>query len=153
MGAAIALRAAALDHRPVALVLESPLVDIDASTAVILRKRRLPFPKLLARLMIRRAGKLVGMPLDRPRSIESAASVECSTLIVHGIEDTLVPIAEARRLADAFPSPPRWFDVPGAKHTDVVEIGGDDLLDRIAAFLDEATLGAEPTRSETPRES
>ena len=46
---------------------------------------------------------------------------------------------EARRLADAFPSPPCWLDVPGAGHTDVIDIGGDELLDRIAAFLDEAT--------------
>ena len=152
MGAAIALRAAALDHRPVALVLESPMVDINTSTAIVLRNRRLPFPKLLARLVIRRAGKLVGMPLDRPRSTDSAARVECSTLIVHGIDDTLVTIAEARRLADAFPSPPRWFDVAGAKHTDVIETGGNELLDRIGAFLDETTSGAATGRADIPAE-
>jgi len=153
MGAAIALRAAALDHRPVALVLESPMVDINASMAVVLRDRWLPFPKLLARLVIRRAGKLVGMPLDRPRPVESAARVECFTAFVHGTDDPLVAIAEARRLADAFPSPPRWFDVPGAKHTDVVEMGGDELLDRIAAFLDEAANSTGPIGSGKTEES
>jgi competence protein ComEC len=152
MGAAIALRAAALDRRPIALILESPLVDIDATAAVILRKRRLPFPKLLARLMIRRAGTLVGMPLHSPRPVESAARVECPALIIHGTDDALVPIAQARALADAFPSPPRWFDVPGATHTDVIDLGGDDLLDRIAAFLEQASGGAEQSCSQTPAE-
>jgi alpha-beta hydrolase superfamily lysophospholipase len=127
------------------------MVDIHASTAAVLRTRRLPFPKLLARLVIRRAAKLVGMPLDRPRPVESAARVECATAFVHGTDDPLVAIAEARRLADAFRSPPRWFDVPGAKHTDVVEMGGDELLDRLAAFLDEAANSAGPICAETTR--
>jgi competence protein ComEC len=138
MGAAIALRAAALDERPLAVVLESPLVDIHATTAVVLRKQRLPFPQLLARLVVRRAGMLAGMRLDRPRTSDSAARVDCCILIVHGTDDTVVDIAEARRLAAAFRSPPRWFDVPGARHTDVIERGGDDLLARIAAVLAEA---------------
>ncbi len=152
MGAAIALRAAAGDHRPVALVLESPMVDLHASLAFVLRQRLLPFPRLLAGLVIRRAGKIAGIPLDRPRAIESGARVACFTAIVHGTDDPLVAIAEARRLADAFRSPARTFDVPGAKHTDVVDVGGDDLLDRIAEFLDEAANTPAPIDRETPGE-
>ena len=41
MGAAIALRAAALDSRTVALVLEAPMVDIVASTVAVSARRRL----------------------------------------------------------------------------------------------------------------
>ena len=52
----------AVDSRTVALVLEAPMVDIVASTATVLRSRRLPFPKFLAGLVVRRAGKLAGMP-------------------------------------------------------------------------------------------
>jgi alpha-beta hydrolase superfamily lysophospholipase len=141
MGAAIALRAASIDPRIEAIVLESPMVDIEGSAAVILRKRRIPFPKLLARLVIRRAGQLAGMPINRPGSLESAAKVRCSTLIVHGTEDSLVPISEARRLADAFGSPPRWLDVAGANHTDVLEKGADGLLAEIARFLEDAVTG------------
>jgi competence protein ComEC len=138
MGAAIALRAAALDHRVVAMVLESPMVDIERSTAVILRRRRIPLPNLLARLVIRRAGKLAGMPIDRPGPIESARKARCRTMIVHGTDDNLVPISDARRVADAFVSPPRWLDVAGANHTNVLEKGADVLLVEIARFLDEA---------------
>jgi competence protein ComEC len=147
MGAAIALQAAALDQRPLAVVLESPLVDIHATTALVLQKRRLPFPKFLARLIVRRAAMLVGFRLDRPRSFDTAAQVDCCTLIVHGTHDPLVDIAQARRLAAAFPSPPHWFDVPGAGHANVVESGGDDLLVRIATVLETAASGANPAPS------
>ena len=44
MGAAIAVRAAALDSRIRALVLESPMVSLDDAMAVWFRKRRAPFP-------------------------------------------------------------------------------------------------------------
>ena len=47
------------------------------------------------------------------------------------------PIAEVRRLADALASPPRWFEVPGAGHINVIAVGGDELIDQIAEFLDE----------------
>jgi len=138
MGAAIAMRAAAADPRFAALVLESPMVDLEASMAVVLRRRKLPFPKLLAKLVTRRAGKLAGVPIHRPRPIDLAHQVNCPTLIVHGGNDTVVAIGEARRLADAFPAQPRWIEVQGARHTDVVDQGGAELLDRIATFLDEA---------------
>jgi beta-lactamase superfamily II metal-dependent hydrolase/alpha-beta hydrolase superfamily lysophospholipase len=138
MGAAIALRATAAEQRVVALVLESPMVDLDASMTSLLRRRRVPFPNLMARLITRRAGKLAKVPIHRPRPIDSAQQVTCPTLIVHGTNDTIVAIDEARRLADAFPAPPHWIEVPDARHTDVVDQGGEPLLDRIAAFLDEA---------------
>ena len=64
MGAAIALRTAAEDHRIAALVLESPMVDLDASVAALLRSRRLPFARHLARLITRRAGRLAGVSAE-----------------------------------------------------------------------------------------
>ena len=136
MGAAIALRTAAEDRRIKALILESPMVDLDEAMAVWFRKRRFPFPRLLARLVTRRAGRLAGVSLTRPRPIDAAAQVRCPVLIIHGSEDTLVPTQQARRLGDAFSNPPRFIEVPGAGHTDVVAIGGDGLLEEVRAFLE-----------------
>jgi competence protein ComEC len=138
MGAAIALRAAALDSRTVAIVLEAPMVDIVASTAMVLRKHRLPFPEILARRVVRRAGKLAGMRIDRPGPVQTAPSVACTTAIIHGTDDAIVPVREARRLADAFPLAPHWFEVAGARHIDVIDKGGDPLLEQIAAVLEKA---------------
>jgi alpha-beta hydrolase superfamily lysophospholipase len=148
MGAGIAVRTAAAEPRLYALVLESPMVDLEASMTVVLRRRRIPLPSFMARLVTRRAGKLAGVPIHRPRPIDSAAEVACPTLIVHGSNDTVVAIDEARRLADAFPAQPHWIEVSDARHTDVVDKGGEQLLDQIAAFLDEAA-GALASPAET----
>ena len=106
------------------------MVDLDVSMALVLRRRKIPFPKLMARLVTRRAGKLAGVPIHAPRPIDSARQVTCPTLILHGTNDTVVSIDEARRLADAFPAAPHWIEVPDARHTDVVDKGGEELLDR-----------------------
>ena len=54
MGAAIAVRAAAEDSRIQALVLESPMVDLDLAMAAWFGNRRFPCAHLLARLVTRR---------------------------------------------------------------------------------------------------
>jgi len=140
MGAAIAVRAAAEDSRIQALVLESPIVDLDLAMAAWFRNRGFPWAHLLARLVTRRAGRLAGVSLTRPRPLEVAPRVHCPVLIVHGSNDTLVTSREARRLAAAFPNPPGFIEVSGAGHADVVTIGGDALLERILQFLREAAV-------------
>ncbi len=136
MGAAIAMRAAVVDRRIGALVLESPMVNLDAAVATLLRKRGLRFTGLLAHLITGRAGRIAGVPLSRPRPIDVARGVSCRTLIVHGSDDWLVPNDEVRRLAAAFPVPPHRIEVPGAGHSNVVGTGGEELVGRIAEFLD-----------------
>ncbi len=141
MGAAIALRAAAREPRIAALILESPMVDLDASVARVLAKRRLPLANLLARLVTRRAGKIAGVAIDRPRPVEAAARVTCPALIVHGTQDRIVPSGEVQRLVDALASQSCRVEVPDADHHNVIGIGGEELMRRIAAFLDEVARG------------
>ncbi len=140
MGAAIALRAAAEDPRIKALVLESPMIDLDEAMAVWFRKRRFPFPLLLARLVTRRASKIAGVSLTRPQPLELAPRVRCPVLIVHGSADNLVTSEQARRLAGALPTPPRFIEVPEAGHTDVVAIGGEALLAQMTMFLQQIAV-------------
>jgi pimeloyl-ACP methyl ester carboxylesterase len=135
MGAAIALRAAAEDPRIAALVLEAPYLDLEETLAALLRRFRLPLSRPLARLALARAGSLAGVSLTLPRPLDLAPRVTTPTLIVHGSDDRLIPLADARRLADAFPRPALLIDVDGAGHANAIEVGGDALLGRIAAFL------------------
>jgi alpha-beta hydrolase superfamily lysophospholipase len=138
MGAAIALRAAAEGSVVEALVLESPMVDLDEAVAVWLRKRRLPFPRPLARLITRRAGRLAGVSLTRPRVLDLAPRVSCPVLIIHGGDDTLVTEPGVRGLAAAFPNEPRLIEVPGAGHGDVVAVGGTEVIEEVIIFLNQA---------------
>src|SRR5207237_8808885 len=83
MGAAVALRAAAEDPdgRIAALVLEAPYHDLEAAIVVMLRRFRLPGPRLLARLIARRAEALAGVSLPRPTPLDLAPRVAFPTLI------------------------------------------------------------------------
>ncbi len=102
----------------------------------MIRRFRLPGPRLLARLIARRAEALAGVSLTRPRPLDLAPRVAVPTLIVHGSNDTLVALSDAQRLADAFPAAASLIEVTGARHTDILDVGGPALLDRITAFLD-----------------
>ena len=54
-------------------------------------------------------------------------------LVVHGSNDTLIPVADGRRLYDAAPDPKRMVVVDGGGHTDLVESGALDSVDEFLA--------------------
>ena len=138
MGAAIALKTAAIDPKVSALVLEAPYPDLTASVAAFLRTSRLPFARAWAALIVQRAGYLAGTPLDKPSSLDVAPAVGIPVAILCGGADRIVTPEGSRALADAFPGPVERVDVAGARHADVFEVGGPDLIVRLAAFLDRA---------------
>jgi pimeloyl-ACP methyl ester carboxylesterase len=142
MGAAVVMRAAAGDRRIAAVVLEAPYVDLEAAIAVVLRRFHIPLTGFFAHLIALRAGRLAGVSLVRPRPIDVAPRIEAAALVIHGADDALVPLAEAERLAAALPHAAPLIEVPGAGHANVIGVGGEALLDRIAEFLERACQGA-----------
>jgi alpha-beta hydrolase superfamily lysophospholipase len=136
MGAAIALRAALGEPTIAAIVLEAPYLDLEATLAQVLRRRRIPFAPPLARLILRRAETLAGTSLRHPRPFDLAPGIRVPVLVVHGAEDSLIPTADARKLARAFPRTALFVELPGAGHTNVVKTGGPALLEQVATFLD-----------------
>jgi len=143
MGAAIAVLAAAANPRVTALVLESPYLDLEATLGGVLKRKRVPLPRVTARLILWRAARLAGVPLASPRPVDVASRVVAPTLVMHGADDALIPAADARRLALTFPRSAEYVEIPGAAHNTVVDVGGPDLLDRIATFLDRAVVMAD----------
>jgi competence protein ComEC len=138
MGAAIALRSAEADARIRAVVAEAPYDTLRASVALGLRRKKVP--GVLARLILRRAGRLIGATIDDPSPIELAPRISRPVLILHGADDHVTPIAQVERLAAAFPGPPERVEIAGAGHADVFEVGGPELADRIALFLQTAPV-------------
>ena len=55
-----------------------------------------------------------------------------------------MPNDEVRRLAAAFPVPPGRIEVAGAGHSNVVGTGGEELVRRIAEFLDGVNKATNP---------
>jgi pimeloyl-ACP methyl ester carboxylesterase len=84
---------------------------------------RKTFPFLPAVLLVR----------DRFDSEDKAAGIPVPVLVLHGEEDTLIPVEMGRRLGQRFPHA-TVVTAPGAGHDDVQEREGTGLVDRMAAF-------------------
>jgi len=79
-------------------------------------------------------GCLEGMA-TRPDSRDLLAGLDLPTLVVHGADDAVMPLAEARALALTLPRA-ELFEVPGAGHTPTLE--QPELVgEAIARFLTE----------------
>lgn len=73
--------------------------------------------------------------IDVFKSIDKAPRVEVLTLIMHGMEDVVVPCENGQRLFETFPNTwtPLWVD--GAGHNDMEAVAGSTLLRHQRAFI------------------
>lgn len=79
-----------------------------------------------------------GLLKDRYPSIERIASCHAPTLVVAGGADSIVPIAQSRKLFAAIPGTKQLLEVPGADHNDKALVAGDDMIDTVVAFISTA---------------
>ncbi len=70
-------------------------------------------------------------------SLSKVAGVRAPVMVIHGEEDTTVPLAEGRSLYDAARQPKRFHTVEGAAHNDVYAVGGDRYFEAIRRFIDD----------------
>ena len=70
---------------------------------------------------------------DRYDSERKAADLKVPVLVLHGEQDTLIPVEMGRRLAERLPDA-RFIPVPRVGHSDILASLEDPLLGRIAAF-------------------
>ncbi len=104
LGAAVAMQVAAL--RPEALdglVVMSPWSRIKDVA-------RAHFPGFVVGLFLR----------EKWDSLAAAERVRCPALVVHGTEDSIIPVELGRLLADALEPAARWVPVPGIGHNDLL---------------------------------
>jgi fermentation-respiration switch protein FrsA (DUF1100 family) len=81
------------------------------------------------------------LPFDEFRNIDKITRVSCPVLVMHGVQDDIVPIAHGRRLFGAAPEPKRFLWVEGAGHNDFMLVAGDrqgQALREFAALLRES---------------
>ena len=82
------------------------------------------------------------IPKSQFDSLAKIRRVRAPILIVHGTRDETVPFSMGQRLFAAAPEPKFFFPVQGAGHNDVIEIGGDGLVDCLKSFLEGRTAVA-----------
>ncbi|MFV1958046.1 MAG: alpha/beta hydrolase [Planctomycetota bacterium] len=119
IGSGVATQLAAR-HPPAGLVLQSGTISL------------VPIAQRIYRFLP--MGLLLRDPFDLS---DVAPRVTCPSLSIHGELDTIVPVELGRRLHDALGGPKTWWEVEGAGHNDVVEVGGRAYDERLDAFLEE----------------
>lgn len=131
MGAAAAILEAAGDARVRALVLDSPYADLMGVVDHAFASRHLPaFP--LAPVLMKIAGWRASYDPWAVRPVDAIGKIRAPILLFHGTADTIVPFADARRLAAAARGPVTLVSLPGLGHNDPRP---DGTAERIASFL------------------
>jgi fermentation-respiration switch protein FrsA (DUF1100 family) len=118
LGAAVAIQLA-LERPARALVLESAFASVAEMARLVL-----PLPGL---------GSLLRTRYD---NLAKIPGIRVPLLSLHGERDSIVPLAQGRRLFDAAPEPKRFFAIPGADHNDTYAVGKDGYWRAWAEFLD-----------------
>lgn len=118
LGAAVALELA-LEHPPAGLVLQSPFTSVrDMARAVY---------RVIPRVVVP----------DAYPSLRIIGGLRSPLLVLHGADDDLVPITQGRALHDAAPGPKRIEVFTGARHNDLLLLGGDRWSAAIASWADD----------------
>jgi fermentation-respiration switch protein FrsA (DUF1100 family) len=128
LGSGVAVDLAA-EHTPAALLLRSPF----ASMADV---GQLHYPFLPVRWFLR----------DRYAAIDRIEQVRCPLLVIAGDRDSIIPIAQSRRLYDAASSPKKLVVVQGADHNDLALLSGPETIAAIADFLPRVPTGTHDGR-------
>jgi uncharacterized protein len=112
--------------------------------------RHLHLPRIVTRLIIRYVEWLIGHRFDTIAPMNTVGRITCPVLLVHGREDRVVPIEDARCILASREAPEvRLLEIDGAGHDSVDQI--ERHVGELLGFLDEhcATEGAK-TGSEDP---
>jgi abhydrolase domain-containing protein 17 len=65
------------------------------------------------------------LPIDEFRNLDKIGRVRCPVLVMHGMEDDIVPVTHGRRLFAAAREPKRALWVAGAGHNDFTLVAGE----------------------------
>ncbi|MFD8719657.1 alpha/beta hydrolase [Streptomyces sp. NPDC059629] len=135
-GATMALRAAihsALRDRVSGLVLDSPVLNWEATLRALAQARHTPEP--LLPLAVRAAQGRAGLHADHVGDPVDPAQLTVPTLIVHGPDDTVAPWTYSRRLAARRPDRVALHTVPDAPHGAMWNADPKQYEERLRRFL------------------
>ena len=71
---------------------------------------------------------------------DTARGITVPALVIHGEEDSLVPLSQGRELFEELGSAQKELvTIPGAEHNDIMSVGMDDYMAAIRKFVHETT--------------
>lgn len=146
MGASTAILTAARDSRIEALVLDSPFATMSDVIATAYRRFRLPTGPLLPLADL--ATRLrYGYTFAQVRPIDVIAELAPRPiLLLHGADDSVIPVSHAHDLFDAAGDPKQLRVFDDADHCGGYFADRPGYIDLVARFLDEACPSPDQSR-------
>jgi len=135
MGAAVAVQAAALDDRISAIVAEACFTDL-RTIAVDYQKRMIKLPwHFLRNVALSRAQRIADFKARDVSPLQDLSKLHIPILFVHGTEDSFISFEYSKVLYHHAQQPKELLLIPGAAHSDVLEVGGSSYEERIVSFF------------------
>lgn len=135
MGAAVAIQAAALDARVGAVVAESGFATL-RTVFDDYQRRMIKIPwHYLRNLVIKRSEHLAHFKSNAVSPLESIRMIHVPVFIVHGTADDRIRYQYSELLFENAHPPRELWLIPGAKHNNMAEVGGEEYTKRIVQFF------------------
>jgi len=137
MGAAVAIQVAANDRRVAAVVAESGFSTL-RTIFDDYQKRMIRLPwHYLRNIVIKRSEYLAHFKANAVSPLAAVQGVHVPLFVLHGTADELIrPVYSEAVWAQANDPKELWL-LQGARHSDMVEVGGDEYRRRVMGFLEE----------------
>jgi fermentation-respiration switch protein FrsA (DUF1100 family) len=141
MGAAVALQVAALDRRVSCVVAESGFATLRSIFDDYQRRMiKIPF-HYLRNLVIKRSEALAHFKANAVSPIDSVRDVHVPLFLIHGTADTTILHTYTVAVFERANDPKELWLIPGAKHHNVPELGGEEYEGRIVTFFEKHLAG------------
>ena len=136
MGAAVAIQVAAIDKRVAAIVAESGFATL-RTIFDDYQKRMIKLPwHYLRNIVIKRSERLAHFRANAVSPLDSVKDVHVPLFILHGTADNLIEYSYSEMLYQNTGEPKELWLVPGAKHDDMAQVGGEAYNKRILDFFE-----------------
>lgn len=136
MGAAVAIQVAEIDKRIVAVVAESGFATL-RTVFDDYQKRMIKLPwHYLRNMVIKRSEYLARFKANDVAPVEAVKNLHIPIFLLHGTEDNLIKYNYSEKVYNAANAPKELWLIPGARHHDMMEVGGEEYTRRITIFFE-----------------
>lgn len=136
MGAAVAIQVASIDSRVAAVVAESGFATL-RTVFDDYQKRMIKLPwHYLRNLVIRRSEHLAHFKANAVSPLHAVKKVHVPIFIIHGTADDRIKVSYSEQVFKNANEPKELLLLPGAKHNDMAQIGGEEYVAKIVAFFE-----------------
>lgn len=136
MGAAVAIQVAALDNRVASVLAESGFATL-RTVYDEYQKRIIKVPwHYLRNIVIKRSEHMAHFKASAVSPLEAVRAVSVPLFFMHGTADNLIKHTYTERVFANANEPKELWLIPGAKHNDMPEVGGEEYFRRIVQFFE-----------------